>query len=172
MRRPFLRDGPASIWPDRKRAVNETTFSLQERVRILKKLRNTLLDQRTKLSEYLNLLEKEEESILEGDFEGLEQKVHLEGAIMGDIVRLQQAISPLEDLYTRAFPESEASIPSLRSTLERMKHKVAAKNEANRTLLKKKMETLRQEIKTLRQGYRFISASRRIQTPSLVDMST
>ena len=53
-----------------------------------------------------------------------------------------------------------------------MKHKVAAKNEANRTLLKKKMETLRQEIKTLRQGYRFISASRRIQTPSLVDMST
>jgi hypothetical protein len=149
-----------------------TDKELEERVRILRRLRETLTAQRKKFRNYLVLLEREEEIIRSGDLEKLESQVEVEQSIVSEIFKLQKAIRPLDELYRKAYPLREKSISSLESSLENVKKQVLVKNEKNRLLLKEKMALLRQEIKELRSGYSMKSPFREIGTPTLVDIST
>ena len=149
-----------------------TDREIQERVTILRRLRETLSAQREKFRNYLALLEKEEEIIRKGDIERLESQVEVEQSIISDIFKLQRAMRPLDVLYRKAYPMREKSIANLESSLENVKKRVLVKNEKNRLLLKEKMALLRQEIKELRSGYSMKSPFKEIGTPTLVDIST
>jgi len=59
-------------------------------------------------------------------------------------------IAPLETLYQAAYPDTEATVPRLKATLDSMAAEVMARNTRNRRLLKEKMGELRQEINSLR----------------------
>jgi len=139
---------------------------------VLVRLREMLVRQRRKFASYLDVLESEEEAIREGDAERLVACVALEKCVIADIYTLKKVIDPLEDLYQAAWPGREPAVIELKETLERMSAEVIEKNAANRALLKKKMDEMRQEIASLRRWPRPPSAFTAPAAPSLVDIMT
>ena len=144
---------------------------IDERIMLLKKLKETLLCQRDKFMNYLDLLEKEEAVIIDDDMEKLEHHVQLEQSIVQEIYVIQRVINPLEDMYRVAFPEKEATIPELKISLEKLKGMVQGRNLKNRLLLKERMENLRLQIKNLPRNIMAVSPYANIGVPSMVDIS-
>jgi hypothetical protein len=128
--------------------------------------------QRGKFASYLNVLEREEEAIRGGDADRLAACVELEGSVIADLYTLKKVIDPLEDLYQAAWPEREPEVTTLKATLERMSAQVIEKNAANRALLRRKMDEMRQEIASLRRWPRPPSSFAADSSPSLVDIMT
>jgi hypothetical protein len=139
---------------------------------VLARLREMLVRQRDKLASYLGVLEREEEAIREGDADRLAACVELEGSVIADIFTLKKVIDPLQALYRAAWPEREPAVTELRATLERMSTEVIEKNAANRAMLRRKMDEMRQEIASLRRWPRPPSAFAAAAAPSLVDIMT
>lgn len=139
---------------------------------VLARLREMLVRQRRKFASYLDVLEREEDAIREGDAERLVACVELEKCVIADIFILKKVIDPLEDLYQAAWPDREPAVIELKDTLERMNAEVIEKNAANRALLKKKMDEMREEIASLRRWPRPPSAFAAPAAPSLVDIMT
>jgi hypothetical protein len=145
---------------------------VEKRIAILKRLREMLLRQREKFQSYLTLLEKEEDSIHEGDAEKLLAQVEMEKGIIADIFTLKKVIAPLESLYDAAYPGgTETTVPRLKATLETLGAEVVAHNARNRQLLREKMDGLRREIGELRAWPRDGSPFAEV-VPSLVDITT
>jgi|WetSurMetagenome_2_1015567.scaffolds.fasta_scaffold938638_1 hypothetical protein len=143
----------------------------ENKVAVLKRLREMLLRQKEKFQSYLSLLEQEESSIVGGDTERLLSQVELEKTIIAEIFTLKKVIAPLETLYTAAYPLSESTVPRLREALQDMGQELVARNGRNRALLKERMEELRREISTLRAWPRSASPFAEV-VPSLVDITT
>jgi hypothetical protein len=144
----------------------------EDRVRLLKRLREKLLTQREKFHNYLQLLEAEQQVIQRGDIEKLELQAQTEKMIIDEIFTLQKVIRPLEEIYRHLYPNGNRSIAELEASLENMRRKVLDKNERNRLLLKEKMSAIRQEIRSLRRNFRYNSVRSMTGTPTLVDIST
>jgi DNA-binding FadR family transcriptional regulator len=146
-------------------------MTTEQKVAILKRLREMLQRQREKFHGYLALLEQEESSITSGDAESLLAQVEMEKSIIADIFSLKKVIEPLETLYQAAYPRTEQTVPRLKATLEKMSEQVIAHNEKNRALLRERMDDLRVEIASLRAWPR-VSSSFSQAAPGLVDITT
>jgi flagellar biosynthesis/type III secretory pathway chaperone len=153
----------------RERRVTATT--IEERVSIVKRLREMLLRQREKFQGYLDLLELEGGAIERGDLNALQVQLEAEKLIIAEVHTLGKVIAPLEDLYRAAYPQSEESIPALKAVLDTMGARMKERNSRNRQVLKEKMESLRQEIAGLRSWQRPASPFAEV-APSLVDITT
>ena len=149
---------------------------LERRVAILKRFRELLSQQRNHFRQYLEVLDKQKDVIESGSPDDLIVHVELEEKIIGDIYAIQKVIDPLEEMYSVHFSapagnvlknknivpklsgtvslpgESgiDGEVPSLRSALEELRSEAVIRSERNRNLLAKRMEELRQEMKTLR----------------------
>lgn len=123
---------------------------VQRRVAILKRFREMLSKQRDRFRDYLDVLDKQKDTIVAGDTDKLVAQVEIEEAIVSDIFAIQKVIDPLENLYREARGGAEGEIPDLKANLEELKTEVAARSERNRSLLKAHMEELRTEIQKLR----------------------
>lgn len=150
-----------------------TNKEIEERVKLLKKLRDSLLNQRTKFQQYLEVLEHQEQDILENDIDKLQHHSELEKAIVHEIFTFQKVVDPLEEMYRAAYPAQEPEIPKLRTTLEKMKVQVIERSRQNQDLLRRKMEEIRGEI----QGIKKMRKSRPIyggstNTSSMIDITT
>jgi len=148
----------------------------QNRLAILRKLKDHLTSQRNKFYDYLTLLELEEADIAEGDFVTLKIHTEMEKEVLEGISAFQKVIDPLEELYrncpssTGSFP-GEQELPDLRDGIARLKTRVQERNSRNRKLLSDRMEELKREILSIRrpfqQNSQFVSPS-----PSLIDITT
>jgi hypothetical protein len=143
----------------------------EQKINVLRRLREMLVQQKAKFQAYLGLLEQQEQSIVGGEAEKLLAQVELEKTIIADIFTLKKVITPLEDLYHAAYPLAESTVPKLQAALEDMGEQVVARNAKNRALLKERMEVLRREISSLRAWPRAASPFAEV-TPSLVDITT
>jgi len=152
--------------------AEEVEKDMEERVNILKKLRENLLKQKEKFITYLDILEKEEESINEGNIDKLEVQIHIEEEIVDEITNFEKVINPLDDLYKKTYPVKEKSIPKLKYSLENIRKTVLKKNKRNRVLLREKMENVRHEIKSLKVKKDISSPYADIGVPTLVDITT
>ena len=127
---------------------------LNERVRILHKLRGLLEEQRTKFREYLNVLEKQEQSIADEDTEKLLAHTELEQRIIGGIGNLQKVIKPMEALYKSSHGNySQTDIPILQADLAQLQSKILQQNEKNRNALRIHINTVRSKISTMKNPY-------------------
>lgn len=153
-------------------AGSEGTTDARERVAILKRLKDHLLGQRDKFQNYLELLDKEEDSIRNNDLNALAVQVEYERAIVEEIYAFQKVIDPLADLYRVAYPTREADVPSLQDSLEHLRVQVLERNEHNRLLLHEAMASLRQEIKALRLPRQAKSPYGDVDAPSVIDIQT
>jgi hypothetical protein len=142
-----------------------------QKIAILKRLREMLVRQRERFADYLTLLEKEEESIRDGDSDRLLAHVEMERGIIADIFTLKKVIAPLETLYQAAYPETESTIPRMKATLEAMNAEVIAHNARNRDLLRDRAEVLRKEIASLRPWPRDAAPYAEV-VPRMVDITT
>ncbi|HTP57324.1 MAG TPA: flagellar biosynthesis protein FlgN [Spirochaetia bacterium] len=151
--------------------TNAGRMSSDQKVALLKRLRDMLQRQREKFQGYLVLLEQEESSIARGDADSLLAQVEMEKSIIADIFALKKVIEPLETLYQAAYPRTEQTVPQLKATLEKMSQQVISHNAKNRALLRARMDDLRLEIASLRAWPR-ASSSFSHPTPGLVDITT
>ncbi len=126
---------------------------LDERVLILKRFRELLLEQRKKFQEYLTVLEKQEFSIIEGDTEKLMAHTELEQNILGNIYKLQKVITPMEEMY-RETHSGDADIPELKADLAGLQERILVQNEKNRTTLKEHLTVVRTKIQNFQNPYR------------------
>lgn len=127
---------------------------LDERVAILKRLRQLLDQQRSKFREYLTVLEKQETVITSDNIDAMVRHTEVEQNIVAEIHTIQKVIDPLEMLYRDAHPGvPDAEIPRLKTDLEHLKSDVLAQNEKNRELLKKHMVFLREKVTSIKNPY-------------------
>jgi len=145
------------------------TGTTEEKIAILRRLRDMLARQRGRFQEYLELLEKEKDSITRGDAEALLAQVEMEQSIIGEVFTLRKVIAPLEALYQAAYPGTEDSVPRLKAALESMGTEIASRNARNRRLLKERMDDLRAEISALRTWPKKAFGA---PSPNLVDITT
>jgi hypothetical protein len=141
----------------------------EEKIAILKRLRDMLVRQRGRFQQYLDLLEREKDSIAKGDAETLLAQVEMEQSIIAEIFTLRKVIAPLEALYQAAYPGTEDTVPRLKSALASMGTEIAARNAHNRRMLKDRMDDLRAEIGALRTWPRTAFAA---PAPSIIDITT
>ena len=150
---------------------------VDQRERILRRLRRYLEEQRTRFVNYLHLLDQQAAAIRGGDVDRIRHHVELEQGIIGGIETLQRAINPLKELYRQACsragePERRPeTVDSLEVTLQSLRDQALTRNRENQGLLRERLESLRLEIKDVaRRGKPNPSPFTRIGEPKLVDL--
>jgi hypothetical protein len=145
-----------------------------QRVAVLKRFRELLLEQRNRFRQYLEVLDKQKDVIEQGNAEALISHVELEELVLGDIFSIQKVIDPLDHLYRAVYPTGDAQeVPELRSVVEELKTEAAVRMERNKKLLSARMPQIRSEINSL-QGNPFIrrpSIYADSGVPSILDIS-
>ena len=138
---------------------------VEKRVAILNRFKELLSQQRDRFRNYLDLLDKQKQDIIQDNAGDLLVHVELEENIVADIYTIQKVIEPLETMYHANFPatskgdESGKSgilsgeaeeLPDLRKALEDLRSEAITRSQRNRDLLSKRLEEIRLEIKALR----------------------
>ncbi|MGP1439846.1 MAG: flagellar biosynthesis protein FlgN [Treponema sp.] len=150
-----------------------THSELEERVAVLRRFKSLLQDQRDKFSEYLCVLEKQEESIAKNNIEAVMQHTELENNIIQNILSMQKVIEPIEKIYYLSNPEDE-NVLQLKNDLERLQESVQKQNEKNRLILCEKMASIKQDISNLplRNKYATNVYSKREDIANYIDVSS
>lgn len=135
-----------------------TDEELNERVSILRRFRTLLEQQRTKFQEYLNVLEKQENSISKEDTNAIISHAELEQQVVAGIKNLQKVIVPLSEMYKTSAEEinsaGDKSVESIQNELENLQEKVLAQNLKNRELLKKHLVQIRTQLENFKNLYK------------------
>ena len=130
---------------------------LEERVAVLKRFRSLLKSQRDKFSEYLFVLEKQEEDISQNNVERMLSHNDAGNAIIQNILSIQKVIEPIEKMYGLLnLNRSDEGVFSLKSDLARLQQAVLKQNEKNRCVLQNSMSALHREMMEfpLKNGYK------------------
>jgi hypothetical protein len=139
---------------------------LAQRVTLLRRFRELLIQQRDRFRSYLAVLDNQQFHIESGNTEELLTYVEMEEQIVADIFSIQKVIDPLEILYKAVIPVSTPSdVPALKAALEDLKTQTIARSVYNRELLSSRMVEIRSEINALRNNP-FIHASRSVYQTS------
>jgi len=135
-----------------------TQQELDERVALLRKFRSLLEQQRNKFQEYLNVLEKQQDSINSQNAEKLIAHTELEQQVVRNIASLQKVIVPMQKMYKAAVPMAhtaeENSITQIQNELNTLQDKVLKQNQINRDLLRSHIETIRSQIQNFKNPYK------------------
>jgi len=134
-------------------AVNAVSEDeLAQRVAILRRFRELLVQQRERFQRYLVTLEKQQVVIETGSSGELADYIEQEEQIIADIFSIQKVIDPLEDMYNATVNPSSPSddVPALKSALKELQDQVVTRSARNREMLSVRMDVLRSEIIELR----------------------
>jgi chromosome segregation ATPase len=154
-----------------------TTLTKEEvgrRVALIRRLKETLSQQREKFRSYLKVLDAEKLSIEGQAADSLKVQVELEEELVVDIHAIQKVIDPLEAVLHQAYHgQDDNEVADLRSTLETLKVQVQEKSKENRGLLSRSMAELDGEIVRLRPQIRGHNPYAGLRaSSSLVDITT
>lgn len=140
---------------------NLSNEEIEERVAILKRLKTLLEQQRNKFKEYLNVLEKQQNSIDTEDSEALIKHSELEQQIVKNISSLQKVIVPMNKMYTAinnknsdSSSANESDITQIQLELSALQQKVIKQNEINRDLLRVHLEKIKMQIANFNNPYK------------------
>ena len=137
-----------------------TQEELNERVAILRRFRSLLEEQRGKFREYLNVLEKQQDSITSENPESLLAHTELEQQVVKNIANLQKVIVPMSKMYKSSSGDSvssvaeEAEITRIQNDLTDLQDKVLKQNAINRDLLRVHIEQLKSQISNFKNPYK------------------
>ena len=139
-----------------------TKEELEERVALLRKFRGLLEQQRNKFREYLNVLEKQQNSITSENAETLIAHTELEQQVVKNIANLQKVIIPMSKMYKVSVPmahtDEETSINMIQNELNDLQSKVLKQNEINRDLLRGHIESIRAQIQNFKNPYKNVKS--------------
>ena len=136
-----------------------TQEELNERVALLHRFRSLLEEQRGKFREYLNVLEKQQDSITSENPESLLAHTELEQQVVKNIANLQKVIVPMSKLYKSksvngTSAAEDADIIKIQNELSDLQDKVLKQNAINRDLLRVHIEQLRTQIAGFKNPYK------------------
>jgi chromosome segregation ATPase len=136
-----------------------TQEELNERVALLRRFRSLLEEQRGKFREYLNVLEKQQDSITSENPENLLAHTELEQQVVKSIASLQKVIVPMSKMYSSKVGNispaaEEAEIARIQNDLSDLQDKVLKQNAINRDLLRVHIEQLRSQIAGFKNPYK------------------
>ena len=136
-----------------------TQEELNERVAILRRFRSLLEEQRGKFREYLNVLEKQQDSITAENPESLLAHTELEQQVVKSIANLQKVIVPMSKMYrsgNSAAPAGmeDAEIAKIQNDLSDLQDRVLKQNAINRDLLRVHIEQLKAQISGFKNPYK------------------
>ena len=117
---------------------------------IAKKIRKTLLDQKGRLEDYLYLLEKEEEDIINKDPDKLIAHINLEKNILTELTLLKKVINPLEFVYYNSPYKKDNSVLELKNSINKLSDQIQQKTYKNQKELKVAIEKVKAELKGIR----------------------
>ncbi|OJF77043.1 MAG: hypothetical protein BKP49_04085 [Treponema sp. CETP13] len=127
---------------------------LTERIAILTRLRTLLVQQRQKFRDYLEVLEKQADTLEQKEAPNSEELLahsQLEQEIVGNIKNLQKVITPIEAM---SHETNSTDIPELKADLTKLQNQVLEQNNKNRELLKSHIVTIRTQIKGFKNPYK------------------
>ena len=135
---------------------------LNERVRVLRRFRSLLEMQRKKFYDYLEILEKQQDSINAENADIVASHAELETQVVEGICNLQKVIVPMAKLYyggtaggvkSGSVAAEDERVREIQSDLNRLQTQVLAQNKKNRALLKSYLVHLREQIDTFQNPY-------------------
>lgn len=131
---------------------------LNERVALLRNFRKLLEQQRGKFQEYLNVLEKQQDSIAAEDPETLLAHTELEQQVVKNLSNLQKVIVPMTKMYRNTAniktDTEEVAIQKLQNELSDLQSKVLKQNEINRDLLRIHIEQIKAHLNNFKNPYK------------------
>lgn len=131
---------------------------LNERVALLKKFKQLLQQQRGKFQEYLNVLEKQQDSITEEDPEKLLAHTELEQQVVKNLSNLQKVIVPMTKMYRKTSNlqtvTEDVEIQKLQNELSDLQNKVLKQNEINRDLLRIHIDQIKAHLNNFKNPYK------------------
>ena len=135
-----------------------TQEELNERVALLRRFRSLLEEQRGKFKEYLNVLEKQQNSITSENPEALLAHTELEQQVVKNIASLQKVIVPMAKMYRasngKTSTAEDADIMKIQNDLSDLQDKVLKQNAINRDLLRVHIEQLKSQISNFKNPYK------------------
>lgn len=148
--------------------------SNEQKIALLKKLKQILTQQREKFHQYLVVLEAEKKSIENDLVESLEEQLKMEENLILDIQSFQKVILGLQTIAQQSYSDhQDQEVEILQTSLETLRQQVLEKNKTNRQLLSARMSQIQSEIRQLQPRFGaknlFGFSS---QTSSLVDITT
>lgn len=153
-----------------------TQEELNERVAVLRRFRTLLEQQRNKFKEYLNVLEKQQDSITAENPETLLAHTELEQQIVRNIANLQKVIVPMNKMYNSVNGKNSADstenteINKIQNELSDLQSKVLKQNEINRDLLRVHISSIKQQIQNFKNPYKNQQRSVYGQTQKVAQM--
>jgi len=177
---------------ERKTSVKSSSSisedELAQRVAVIKRFRELLIQQRERFRSYLAVLDRQQLLIGYGSPDEITAHVELEEQIVADIFSIQKVIEPMEVMYNATGAATDADscdlsdlgtfitindVPELKATLEGLKTQAAARSAQNRDLLSGRMEEINSNIQIIKNNP-FLSKTRNALyqnvSPSLVDV--
>ncbi len=117
---------------------------------IAKKIRKTLFEQKAKLEDYINLLEKEETDIINKDPDKLIAHIDLEKNILTDLSMLKKVINPLQIIYFNSPYKKDNSIIDLKNSIDKLTNQIKVKSNKNKEKLEFSLNQVKTELKGIR----------------------
>ncbi|MCQ2591608.1 MAG: flagellar biosynthesis protein FlgN [Treponema sp.] len=132
---------------------------IDERVSILKRFKCLLEQQRGQFQEYLNVLEKQQDSISAENPETLLAHTELEQQVVKSLSNLQKVIIPMNKMYKSFASEAEKtedaiSIENIQKEVSDLQSKVLLQNEINRDLLREHIGNIKVQLENFKNPYR------------------
>lgn len=133
-----------------------TQEELNERVAILRNFKKLLERQREKFNEYLDVLEKQKDSITSEDGDALLIHTEIESQVVKSIANLQKVIVPMQKLYSSCENNEnpDKTVENLQNELDILQKRVLEQNKMNRDLLSIHMERLQTKIHNFKNPYK------------------
>ena len=169
-----------------KRKTEISENELAQRVAVVKRFKELLIQQRERFRTYLDVLDRQQLLIGYGSAEEITAHVELEEQIVADIFSIQKVITPLEIMYNGMGIAAKADscedfgtfiriddVPEIKAALEDLKSQAVVRSVRNRDLLSDRMEEINSSLQTI-QNNPFLSKARNALyqnvSPSLVDV--
>jgi len=169
---------------ERKTEISES--ELTQRVAVVKRFRELLIQQRERFRSYLTVLDKQQLLIGYGSADEITAHVELEEQIVADIFSIQKVIAPLEIMYNDIGIAAKTDscddlgtfitiddVPEIKAALEDLKNQAVVRSVRNRDLLSDRMEEINSSLQTIKNNP-FLSKARNALyqnvSPSLVDV--
>lgn len=150
---------------------------LNERVVILRRFRTLLEQQRAKFQEYLNILEKQENSISAENTDAIVNHAELEQQVVSSIGNLQKVIVPMSKLYLEKSKgndeKADDGVENLQKELAQLQVKILAQNEKNRQLLRTQLGQIKTQIENFRNPYKNLKSvyASKVANASMIEIN-
>jgi hypothetical protein len=159
----------------KERTIKISEGELAQRVAVIKRFKELLVQQRERFRSYLAVLDKQQQLIIGIDSaDEIVAHVELEEQIVADIFSIQKVIDPMEVMYNSVSPYLPANdVLELKATLEDLKNQAAVRSRRNRDLISSRMKEINKDIQAIKNNPFFSKARFSLYqnaAPSLVDI--